>query len=468
MSGTSAALALASSWTVRQLSDGPTEANIFGISCPSASLCVAVGSNSTVATSTNPIGGASAWNAVHPEGYVEGGPGPGKTLVLGKAIRGVSCPSVNLCVAVVSNPRHVLTSTEPTGGASAWHITELPPQALQMEGISCPSAHLCVAVTSKGNVVTSTDPTGGASDWTTAEVGEGSGLRGVACPNESLCVAVGPPGKVFVSTDPAGGTAAWSMVSVAAGLENLYGVSCSTSSLCVAAGFGGIISSTNPAANPSSWHATTVGLSVQDTGVFCNSSAGCAVTDNNGDVITAINPSGGSGAWTLTNAISALPNFLSAISCPSASLCAGVGSSDQIITSSEPFSAEGRAVRPPEGHPSGRHSKPPKVRIIGHPPRRVTRMGGAKVHFRFRAIGKANGFLCALDRARFSRCRSPKSYEAVPGRHVFRVKAVGPGGVSRVPAVARYTDRCRVFCGMFAPTAFSSLLSSPFKGARYL
>lgn len=49
--------AAASTWTADQLPDGNVTGDLFGVSCPSESFCVATGSNNTVATSGDPTGG---------------------------------------------------------------------------------------------------------------------------------------------------------------------------------------------------------------------------------------------------------------------------------------------------------------------------------------------------------------------------------------------------------------------------
>ncbi len=72
---------------------------------------------------------------------------------------GVSCPSSGLCVGV-DNFGNVVTSSNPTGGAGAWAVTNVV-GANFMTGVSCPSSSLCVAVDGGGNVVTSSNPTGG-------------------------------------------------------------------------------------------------------------------------------------------------------------------------------------------------------------------------------------------------------------------------------------------------------------------
>jgi hypothetical protein len=88
-------------------------------------------------------------------------------------LAGVSCPNASLCVAVDS-AGNVLTSTTTTGGASAWTVTSVDDNA-SLTGISCPSSSLCVAVDNYGDVVTSTNPTGGASAWTLTNVDASNG-----------------------------------------------------------------------------------------------------------------------------------------------------------------------------------------------------------------------------------------------------------------------------------------------------
>jgi hypothetical protein len=51
----------------------------------------------------------------------------------------------------------VVTSSNPTGGASAWTLTNLDVDAFNyLSGVSCPSISVCVAVDRSGNVVTGT------------------------------------------------------------------------------------------------------------------------------------------------------------------------------------------------------------------------------------------------------------------------------------------------------------------------
>ena len=169
--------------------------DLEGVSCPSSGLCVAVDRGGNVVTSTNPTGGATAWTVTHVDGS--------------NGLDSVSCPSSGLCVAV-DDAGNVVTSTNPTGGASAWTVTHVD-GSRDLNSVSCPSSSLCVTVDDAGDVVTSTNPTGGAGAWTVSHVDGFPWLYGVSCPSSGLCVAVDGNGNVVTSTDPAGGAAAWTV-----------------------------------------------------------------------------------------------------------------------------------------------------------------------------------------------------------------------------------------------------------------
>src|SRR2546423_9752191 len=91
------------------------------------------------------------------------------------------------------------------------------------------------------------------------------------------------------------------------------------------------------------------------------------------------------------------------------------------------------------------------ARFVLLPPNtRITRTKIDRTHqrakFKFRALGRATGFQCALVKRRrhhtttrhYSSCRSPKTYTGLaPGRYSFFVRAFNAGGVDRTPAKRR-------------------------------
>jgi hypothetical protein len=78
----------------------------------------------------------------------------------------------------------------------------------------------------------------------------------------------------------------------------------------------------------------------------------------------------------------------------------------------------------------------PRARITAGPARR-SRARAAR--FRFTSSVPGARFECRLDGRGFARCRSPRAYRHLrPGRHVFRVRAIGAGGRG---TVARWAFR---------------------------
>lgn len=437
--------ATASTWTVTKLRDDQVGGPLFGISCPSAELCVATGSDSLIATSTNPSGGRTAWKVVHPGGAAEG---PAElaeenlhgVVFPGAQVRGISCPSPSLCVAATFDGR-IFSSTDPAGGASAWSIVPLGSDEepnIHMTGISCPSPSLCVVAAYGGRVVYSTNPTGDASAWTATKFGAPFDLRGISCPTISFCAAVGNEGSILTSNNPTGSASAWSLVGAPGGRSGLNGVSCPAISLCVTGNAGSMITSTNPTDDLGAWNAVVAGTGLPLKGVSCPTTSACAAIDNNADAIVSTDPTGRASAWSFTNVILApaaqegTPNGMFGISCPTISLCAAAGQAEQIITSTDPFA-------PDPVKSQSRRGKRLRVMITHHPAKRVKpRKRGIRVTFRFRASGKVARFKCKLRGRGYRTCKSPKRYRVGQDGYTFKVLAIAPGGAKGSPTTFHF------------------------------
>ncbi|HET7443060.1 MAG TPA: hypothetical protein VFJ57_00220 [Solirubrobacterales bacterium] len=456
--GALAAPAAASSWTLRQLPPttfGESQAfapGLFGISCPTESLCVAAGSQNTLIVSQAPTGGIGQWRVVNPLPPI----GPGKTCVKGEpdcyppksALRSVSCPSPELCV-LVSYDGFVYVSPDPTAGAAAWSSFLLPERQANMHptSVSCPTESLCVAVTggyrAAGRVLTSTDPLSGT--WQVTPLGSPLDLRGVSCGTPAFCVAVAAEGQIFVSTEPTGGASAWRLVGTPGGGGDLEGLDCVASLLCVAGNLtGNVLTSTDPGGASASWHEANAGSSVQLTDVSCPTADRCVAVDSNGSVLTSADPTGGSGSWHFENLIPFSPteeregqpprNALFGVSCASTSLCALVGQDGHIFTSTDPFS-------PPAAAPTRKSRPRPRTILLfaEHFWRHSsTRRFRIRARFRFYSPTRAKGFECKRDRGPYRRCRSPLRYLVTHGRHALRVRAIGPSGLRGPAAVKRF------------------------------
>jgi hypothetical protein len=316
------------SWSDPAFVDHPNALSgvaLSGIDCPSTGLCVAVDDSGNVVTSTNPIGGASAWTVTKIDSY----------FMANNILEGISCPSTGLCVAVDING-NILTSTEPTGDASSWHLAHIE-AASNVRKVSCPSAELCIVVDGAGDVISSTEPTGGATAWTTTRVdsnGSSGELSGISCPSTKLCVAVDRKGDVLTSTDPTGGAGAWTSAkidSIEGDMTSLSFVSCHTESSCVAVDeSGNVFTSADPAGGVSAWHSITTSFTnFGFDSVSCASATFCTAAGPEGTVLTSTNPTSGTGAWVPTDIDS--NNVLTGVSCPSSDLCVAVDEPGNVL-----------------------------------------------------------------------------------------------------------------------------------------
>jgi len=302
------------------------------------SLCVAVDSNEHILTTTSPSSGV--WQMT----YLPRSTGRNETVGLGNPglLTSVSCPSVSLCAIIspgstvsgASGGGDVVVSANPTGGAAAWQVIKLPVSfGGPPSSISCPTTTFCIA-TGAQDTVTSTDPTGGAQAWQSS--GSGPNINQISCASTSLCA--GSLGSIQISSfaltaDPTeAGTATWRNVAPPEGREDFFWLaSCPSTAICV--GIGTDQRSTDSpsdvpvvtvgsTASPGSWVTARFDFAFVPTAVSCNVQALCAAAGTfdgvEGVVAASSNPSAGGGSWSASTTGGAP---LTAIACPSASLC---------------------------------------------------------------------------------------------------------------------------------------------------
>ena len=347
--------ATAANWVVTTVRGSDCGAAVSGwspcftsVSCPTNNLCVTVGAAGTVIASSNPTGGKSAWTGARIDGT--------------NLITGVSCPSSAFCVAV-DQVGNVVTSSNPTAGSAAWTVTHVDgsncavssskPAACFLTGVSCPTVDLCVAVDGNGNVVTSNKPTGAATDWIVSHV-DANFLSAVSCPSSSRCVALDIVGNVVTSTNPTGGSGAWSVAHVDGSscvvTETgapcyLSSVSCPGVDLCVAVDeSGNVVTSTKPTGGAAAWKVTNLNNGgLYDpyslhSGVSCPTNRFCVGVGNDSEArgfeISSTDPTGGSNAWTRTIHIGG--SILNSVYCPSSNLCVAVSYWGDVVTSTTP------------------------------------------------------------------------------------------------------------------------------------
>lgn len=311
---------------------------IVSLDCPNATLCVAGDDNGNIITSNRPGGGAAAWHSAHIDGPLSNG-------VLAD-IDGISCPSAGLCVAVDScstptrascraptSQGNVLWATNPTGGAPAWSAANIDGMT-NIDSVACPTMSLCVAADAAGNILSSTDPTGGASAWHSASLGlsgEDNAIY-VTCPTTALCLASGYK-TIYISTNPTGGAGAWQPSATFAHAIGIGPITCRTKSFCIAIGHVSsdhplagpvptIFSSENPTGGIADWNLVSPtpghGSQVDPGGtVSCPTKSFCLAEFGPGsEVFDSLNPDSNSGGtWANAGTSAAV------VSCGSPSFC---------------------------------------------------------------------------------------------------------------------------------------------------
>jgi hypothetical protein len=337
-----AAQAAGPTWSTVQSPNqpGPAYGGLSGVSCVSASSCVAVGNWTTAPTDADlarhtlaEVWNGSTWKIVP-------SPDDGTNSLL----TAVSCVSASFCVAAGSYADGTLVEQ---WNGSTWSIVPSASTTGELEAVSCVSDSFCTAVGigPAGTLVESWN----GSTWSTVPSPNPSGgglLYGVSCTAADSCTAVGH----YVTGTGIDGTlveswngSTWSIVSSPnSGISGsvLTAVSCISASSCTAAGS----NSGNPETTLiESWNGTAwsvVSSPDQGTGgsalsgVSCVSASSCTAVGNyaaSAGVLQTLAESWNGSTWSIVsspNQGSAENNELAAVSCRAASACTAVGSYD--------------------------------------------------------------------------------------------------------------------------------------------
>jgi hypothetical protein len=335
-------------WSVQKTPapKGTQNSYLYGAFCPSALVCLAVGSAAAGDTSRTL---AEQWNG-H-TWSVKSAPSPAGSAQL----LGIWCLSARACVAVGSASSGIVTTTlAQTWTGSAWSITKTPnllePQASVLNGVSC-TADQCMAVGDYANpagtrpltelwngkawsIVPSPSPAGT----------QGASLAGVSCVTADDCVAVGTSfiGAGNTTLAEAWNGKAWSIAPTpnpsGAQASFLSAVSCPTAGQCTAVGYYATSDVTDTLAE--TW--SSKGWSISKTpnapgsgyttltGVSCPAVNKCVAV---GGYTTAPSPLAIAQTWngsswaikTLPSPAGAAGTFPQAVSCTSATACTAVG-----------------------------------------------------------------------------------------------------------------------------------------------
>ncbi len=359
--GTLNALAMrwnGSNWLVQA---APAHANsvdnsLAAVSCPSATSCTAVGHYTTA--SGKPLTLGERWNGT--AWSVQATRNPAGTT--DSKLAGVSCTSASFCMAAGETTdafgTQVVLAERWNGSGWAIQSVRKPSTAgSRFEAVACPSSSVCTAVGQKVNSFGAPLPlaerwngTGWAIQTTPNPSGFNSDLTGVDCATATVCTAVG----VSVSDTVIRYLAerwiqgsGWSVQTTPrpAGLDHQFaGVSCASATMCVAVGQyltppESVIRVTAGElwVSGSGWSIQSTANPVGARAVFlaavdCSSASACtaagSIHRDVGPPLTLAERWNGT-TWTLQTP----PNppdynsFFTGISCPSATVCTAVGTS---------------------------------------------------------------------------------------------------------------------------------------------
>jgi hypothetical protein len=335
---------------------GARSSQLAGVSCGSATHCIAVGSyaNSTGTELTL----AEVWNGT--DWSIQ--PTPSPSGAKRSQLAAVSCASDTGCIAVgnyTDSAGSERTLAETWNGA-AWTTDPTPNPAgakrSQLTAVSCPSASSCTAVgdftNSRGTELTLAEDRSGTT-WTTKATPNPAGakssqLDALSCTSASSCAAVGhytnSSGTELTLAEERSATA-WTTKTTpkpaGAKSSQLAAVSCTSSASCVAVGYytnaGGTVLTMADLWKGTTWKtkpapSKTGAKSSQLAAVSCALATACTAvgnyTNSSGTDLTLAEVWNGT-AWTIEGSASpagAKRSQLAGVACNSTTACTAVGS----------------------------------------------------------------------------------------------------------------------------------------------
>jgi len=283
-----------------------------GVSCPTASVCIAVGLTTLVSgLVVTSVDGGTTWSQQH----VPTGVGP---------LNDVSCLSALTCIAV-GNGQVVGT----IDGGVSW--VPHPLGQGPITGIACGGAHTCVAVgtdtttntfCASGMAYTTTDS---GKSWNATKLGCFT-PSGISCPLASFCEVIGQQtsggaqfGQVMGTVDAG---LHWEVqYKLIGGVTNLGGISCPTANVCTVVG-GSLktpILGTSDGGKTWAAQASPPPPAALEA-VGCANTQSCQAVASNYALTTA----NGGQTWGTQVPPQTVAQW-SAVTCPSPSECIGVG-----------------------------------------------------------------------------------------------------------------------------------------------
>lgn len=308
---------------------------LTGISCPSKTVCYAIGggeylvtkdSGATWTIGAGLINGAEVQVAGVPAG---GGLGP-----YGGAI---ACPSTTTCLT--NGTTHLGGGAIPSGilvtadSGRRW-VSEKLPLRMGVFGFSCPSTRVCFAMGARGYgygshefaaILSSTDA---GRSWRPSLYIEGLGITEIACSTTSTCVAGEEDGDSVDVTRDSGST--WTTHAFPSGLA-VGEVSCPSTAVCYVTASDGILATSD---SGSTWAVRALPSNNSPIAISCPSPAICFViartsTRHNDFLSTTDSGHIWSIAHTWPIAAGLSPSQLT---CPATTTCYAVANADIEVT----------------------------------------------------------------------------------------------------------------------------------------
>ncbi len=325
--------------------------NLAAVSCPSPSVCTAVGSTAgggSPGVIVNSTDGGATWTT--------------QSLPTGVgSLNSVSCASTSVCEALgFTYTSSGAFAVGTTNGGATWQRQTVP-SALGIVGqVSCPTTsecitvgQVCCVVGEGGGPATIMRTTDGGATWQTEAVPVGlSDLSSVTCLSVTKCTAVGDTSSLApaVVTTTDGGTT-WQTQAAPGGIGPLNAIACPSTTVCITVGSPGPVMSGLAVFSTSDGGTTwtedplpagVFGVGVALVDIACSSPTACTAvgrsTLNGPGVVIATNDAGST--WA-TESAPAAPLVLEGVSCPFVGVCTAVGetSSGAIIIGQAPITA---------------------------------------------------------------------------------------------------------------------------------
>lgn len=354
-----AAIQSGSTWTLEQLPEptGGFDMELTSISCTSSMSCVAAG-DVLIGSSSLPV--AETLSAAHWSASVLPVL-PGTTSYSGA--RGVQCFTAG-CIAVgydttaAGDIPLIETQSDDAWVASTVSLPSSDTSA-SLSQVSCTDLADCTAIgTASGTSSTPLVAVDTGGSWTSAAASVPSGLADVSftsisCWAASACEAVASAQDDGVAVSLSGRSATFTTVPSPSddSFEQLNAIACTAAATCVATGRGGSLSGQTAVAatlDGSTWSVATIAGPSNDNevdldGVACSATGHCSAVGSVGmssdQSENAFFATLAGSAWsTRVEVANGPPNAnLYGVSCPSASVCYGVGMYESLSGADKPF-----------------------------------------------------------------------------------------------------------------------------------